>query len=125
MKLFRFGKEGSEKPGVFRNGKHYDASSFGEDFGEEFFAKDGIARLEKFVQSGSLPEVSVSRFGSPIKRPSKIICIGLNYADHAKESNMELPKEPIIFFKSTTALTGPNDNLVIPKNSQQTDWEVE
>lgn len=127
MKLFRYGNEGQEKPGVLLNGKHVDVSSFGEDFGETFFGSDGLSRLYKFVQEriNALPEVKVTRFGSPILRPSKIVCIGLNYADHAKESNMELPKEPIIFFKSTTALTGPNDNLIIPKNSTQTDWEVE
>lgn len=127
MKLFRHGKEGQEKPGVLINGKHVDVSSFGEDFGEQFFGTDGLSRLYKFVKEreSSLPEVKVSRFGSAVVRPSKIVCIGLNYADHAKESNMELPKEPIIFFKSTTALVGPNDNLVIPKNSSQTDWEVE
>ena len=126
MKLFRFGKDGQEKPGVLQNSKHLDVSSFGEDFGEKFFETDGLTRLNKFLQTNSsLPEVTVSRFGSPILRPSKIICIGLNYADHAKESNMELPKEPIVFFKSTTALCGPNDQLVIPKNSSQTDWEVE
>lgn len=126
MKLFRHGSEGQEKPGVVLNGKHVDVSSFGEDFGEQFFEKDGLNRLKTFLQKNtSLPEVKPSRFGSPILRPSKIICIGLNYADHAKESNMELPKEPIVFFKSTTALTGPNDNLIIPKNSSQTDWEVE
>jgi 2-keto-4-pentenoate hydratase/2-oxohepta-3-ene-1,7-dioic acid hydratase in catechol pathway len=125
MKLFRYGTDGQEKPGVLINGKHFDVSSFGEDFGEKFFETDGLNRLNKFVQSGSLKEVSVSRFGSPFTRPSKIICIGLNYADHAKESNMELPKEPIVFFKSTTTLCGPNDNLIIPKSSTQTDWEVE
>lgn len=126
MKLFRFGKEGQEKPGVLVNGKHLDVSSFGEDFGEKFFETDGLNRLNKFLQgNSSLPEVTPARFGSPILRPSKIVCIGLNYADHAKESNMEIPKEPIVFFKSTTALTGPNDNVVIPKNSTQTDWEVE
>lgn len=126
MKLFRFGPEGQEKPGVLVNGKHLDASSFGEDFGEKFFESDGLNRFRKFLETNrSLPEVSVSRFGAPFTRPSKIICIGLNYADHAKESNMELPKEPIVFFKSTTTLCGPNDNLIIPKNSTQTDWEVE
>jgi len=126
MKLFRFGKEGQEKPGVLVNGKHLDVSSFGEDFGEEFFENDGLNRLKTFMdKNASLPSITPDRFGSPIKRPSKIVCIGLNYADHAKESNMEIPKEPIVFFKSTTALTGPNDNLTIPKNSTQTDWEVE
>lgn len=125
MKLFRHGPEGQEKPGVLVNGKHFDVSSFGEDFGEKFFETDGLNRLNKFIQSGTLKEVTVNRFGSAVTRPSKIICIGLNYADHAKESNMELPKEPIVFFKSTTSLCGPNDNLIIPKNSTQTDWEVE
>ncbi|MEI9919507.1 MAG: fumarylacetoacetate hydrolase family protein [Bacteroidota bacterium] len=125
MKLFRYGTEGQEKPGVLINGKHFDVSTFGEDFGEKFFETDGLSRLSNFIQSGTLKEVSVSRFGSAVTRPSKIICIGLNYADHAKESNMDLPKEPIVFFKSTTSLCGPNDNLIIPKNSTQTDWEVE
>jgi len=127
MKLFRFGGEGLEKPGVLINGKHLDLSSFGEDIGESFFESHGLARLEKFIKEkgSSLPEAVIDRFGSAVTRPSKIICIGLNYADHAKESNMELPKEPIVFFKSTTSLCGPNDNLIIPKNSSQTDWEVE
>src|SRR3954469_12464450 len=111
MKLFRFGKEGEEKPGVLLNGKHVDVSSFGEDFGEKFLETNGIERLKTFLQkNSSLPEVKVDRFGSAVTRPSKIICIGLNYADHARESNMELPKEPIVFFKSTTSLCGPNDN---------------
>jgi len=127
MKLFRFGKEGSEKPGVLHNGKHLDVSSFGEDFGEKFLETDGLARLGRFLteKGSSLPEAKIDRYGSAVTRPSKIICIGLNYADHAKESNMELPKEPIVFFKSTTSLCGPNDNLIIPRNSTQTDWEVE
>lgn len=128
MKLFRFGAPDKEKPGVVFNGQHLDVSSFGEDFGENFFGNDGIARLAKWIETNhsKLPVVgSDKRFGAPFQRPSKIVCIGLNYSDHARESNMELPKEPVIFFKSTTALCGPNDNLVIPKNSSQTDWEVE
>lgn len=128
MKLFRFGKSGSEKPGVVHNGKHLDASSFGEDFGEQFLEKDGLSRFKKWLDENAskLPVIEkVERYGAPFTRPSKIVCIGLNYSDHAKESNMELPKEPIIFFKSTTAITGPNDSLIIPKNSTQTDWEVE
>src|SRR5207342_3354047 len=72
------------------------------------------------------PEVPANtRLGAPVKRPSKLICIGLNYSDHAKESNMVLPAEPVVFFKSTTAICGPNDELVIPRNSKKTDWEVE
>lgn len=128
MKLFRFGESGIEKPGVLWHNKKLDASSFGEDFNEDFFEMDGLNRFKKWVDANhtKLPEVAEgTRFGSCIKRPSKIICVGLNYSDHAKESNMEVPKEPILFFKSTTALCGPNDNLIIPRNSKKTDWEVE
>jgi 2,4-diketo-3-deoxy-L-fuconate hydrolase len=128
MKLFRFGEPGIEKPGVLWNNKKLDASSFGEDFNESFFEMDGLNRFKKWIEAnhGKLQEIPDGiRLGSCIPRPSKIICIGLNYSDHAKESNMDLPKEPILFFKSTTALCGPNDNLVIPRNSQKTDWEIE
>jgi 2,4-diketo-3-deoxy-L-fuconate hydrolase len=128
MKLLRFGETGKEKPGVMVNGAIYDVSSFGEDFGESFFGTDGPGRLKAWLDSNlsGLPKVSEStRLGAPFLRPSKIICIGLNYMKHAQESNMPAPKEPIIFFKSTSALTGPNDVLVIPRNSVKTDWEVE
>jgi 2-keto-4-pentenoate hydratase/2-oxohepta-3-ene-1,7-dioic acid hydratase in catechol pathway len=106
----------------------FDVSAFGEDFGEQFFETDGLARLEKWwnANGASAPKLEEgTRLGSPVTRPSKIICIGLNYADHARETNAAIPKEPIVFFKSTTALVGPNDNLVIPRNSVKTDWEVE
>lgn len=128
MKLIRFGLPGAEKPGVVNSEGMFDVSSFGEDFGEKFFETDGLARLEQWwnANSATAPKVAEgTRLGSPIMRPSKIICIGLNYADHAKETNAAIPKEPIVFFKSTTALVGPNDDLVIPKNSVKTDWEVE
>lgn len=127
MKLFRFGEPGQEKPGVVWNGKHLDASAFGEDYGETFFERNGLARLSAWLQTqtATLPEVKGTRFGPCFQRPSKIICIGLNYTKHAFESKMPLPSEPIIFFKSTTALTGPNDGVVIPRNSQKTDYEVE
>ena len=124
----RFGEIGKEKPGVLIKEEIFDVSSFGEDFGEEFFGSTGPVRLAKWLESNlnSLPKVNQpARLGAPFKRPSKIICIGLNYTKHALESNMPLPKEPIIFFKSTTALVGPNDPLVIPRNSAKTDWEVE
>ncbi|MGZ3853205.1 MAG: fumarylacetoacetate hydrolase family protein, partial [Flavisolibacter sp.] len=94
----------------------------------EFFETNGLSRLQNFVDSNKdkLPKLSKDvRLASPIARPSKIVCIGLNYADHAKETNAQVPKEPIIFFKSTTALVGPNDDVIIPKNSTKTDWEVE
>lgn len=126
MKLIRFGANGQEKPGVILNDKKYDVSAFGEDYTEQFFETDGVARLAAFVKDKQLPEVADDvRLGSPIVRPSKIVCIGLNYADHAKETNAPLPPEPVIFMKASTAIVGPNDNIVIPKNSVKTDWEVE
>jgi 2,4-didehydro-3-deoxy-L-rhamnonate hydrolase len=128
MKLIRFGEVNKEKTGIILNDKYYDTSSFGEDYNERFFESDGLNRLQKFIESNKekLPGVSKDiRLGSPVARPSKIICIGLNYADHAKEANANIPVEPIIFLKSTTALCGPNDNIIIPKNSKKTDWEVE
>jgi len=128
MKLLRFGEAGNEKPGILLGGKKVDASSFGEDYGEAFFETDGLPRLQTWLTKNqtSLPLISEgTRIASCIQRPSKIICVGLNYTKHALESKMAIPKEPIIFFKSTTALCGPNDNLIIPRNSSKTDWEVE
>ena len=128
MKLLRFGEPGKELPGVLINNEILDVSDFGEDFGENFLGSNGIDRLATWVEDNgkNLPRVKDKvRLGSPFTRPSKIICVGLNYAKHAMESNMPLPKEPILFFKSTTALCGPNDDLIIPRNSVKTDWEVE
>jgi 2,4-didehydro-3-deoxy-L-rhamnonate hydrolase len=129
MKLFRFGTLGQEKPGVLTpDGRKIDVSAFGEDFGEAFLGTNGLERLATWLETNAAtcPEVADSeRIGSCVTRPSKIICIGLNYAKHAQETNAPLPKEPIIFFKATTALCGPNDNVIIPKNSVKTDWEVE
>jgi 2,4-didehydro-3-deoxy-L-rhamnonate hydrolase len=127
MKLLRFGPLGKEKPGVLVGDDILDVSSFGEDFGEAFFGNDGLTRLSQWLEKNpSLPKVDPTvRLGTPFTRPSKIICIGLNYSDHAKETGAQLPTEPIIFFKATSALTGPNDQLVIPRDSVKTDWEVE
>ncbi|MHC0446987.1 fumarylacetoacetate hydrolase family protein [Flavobacterium sp. 3-218] len=127
MKLIRFGEIGKEKPGVIIGEKRYDVSSIVTDFNESFFEENGLEKLQKALENNpSLPEVDASvRLGSPVARPSKIICIGLNYIDHCKETNAPIPTEPIIFFKSTTSLCGPDDDLVIPKNSEKTDWEVE
>lgn len=129
MKLFRFGSFEQEKPGIILpNGRKIDVSAFGEDFNEAFFTNDGLNRLGDWLKThaDACPEVSDSiRLGSCIARPSKIVCIGLNYAKHAAESGMDLPKEPVVFFKSTTALCGPYDNVIIPRNSVKTDWEVE
>ncbi|ATL49479.1 ureidoglycolate lyase [Chitinophaga caeni] len=128
MKLTRFGTPGSEKPAVVTGAGTFDVSAFGEDFGERFFETAGLERLAGWWEQNksSCPAVPAdARIGSPIQRPSKIVCIGLNYADHAKETNAAIPKEPIVFFKSTSSLVGPNDALVIPKGSEKTDWEVE
>jgi 2,4-didehydro-3-deoxy-L-rhamnonate hydrolase len=129
MKLIRFGKSGQEKPGVeLPDGKRIDTSAFGEDYTEQFLTNDGIARLATWLKTNqsACPAVDpAERLGAPLARPSKIVCIGLNYVDHAKETNAAIPAEPIVFFKSTTAMCGPNDQLVIPKNSTKTDWEVE
>ena len=127
MKLIRFGTAGKEKPGVIINEKRYDVSSIVSDYNESFFENDGLETLKKALQSNPvLPEVDENiRLGSPVARPSKIICIGLNYVDHCRETNAPIPAEPIIFFKSTTSLCGPDDDLIIPKNSTKTDWEIE
>lgn len=128
MKLIRYGESGKEKIGVQIEDRNYDVSAFGGDYNEEFFADNGLARLEEFVKAneGKLIEIPAdARLGAPFVRPSKIVCIGLNYKDHAEETGAKIPAEPIIFMKSTTALVGPNDQVMIPKNSVKTDWEVE
>lgn len=129
MKLIRFGEVGSEKPGVqLSNGNKIDVSNFGEDYTEQFFQNDGIERLEAWLEINQSKCDIISnnvRLGSPICRPSKIVCIGLNYAKHAAEAGMKIPNEPVLFFKSTTAIVGPNDDVIIPKGSTKTDWEVE
>lgn len=127
MKILRFGEPGKEKPAVLVNDRILDISAFGEDIGERFFETDGIVRLQSWLKENhQLPEVDLNvRIGCPFTRPSKIVCIGLNYSDHAKETGAKAPEEPIIFFKATSALCGPNDNVVIPRNSTKTDWEVE
>ena len=127
MKLIRFGNEGHEKPGIIVNDTWYDVSGVVTDYNEAFFANNDIKKLQDAVAAGtSFPVVEPTiRLGSVVARPSKIVCIGLNYVDHCLETNAPIPTEPVLFFKSTTALCGPNDNVVIPKNSVKTDWEVE
>lgn len=129
MKLIRFGNPNQEKPGlILEDGRRIDASAFGQDYNEEFLGGDGLERLAAWAAANAATAPTVdpaTRLGPCIARPSKIVCIGLNYADHAKESGMEPPKEPIIFFKATSSLCGPNDAIMIPRNSQKTDWEVE
>ena len=124
MKLIRWMNGNKPATGIILNNEYFDTSSFGEDYNEVFFENEGLDRLQKFVESNKdgLPKLSQDiHLASPIARPSKIVCIGLNYADHAKETNAQIPKEPIIFFKSTTALIGPNDDVIIPKNSKKTE----
>ncbi len=129
MKLIRFGDHGKEKPGLLlKDGSRIDASAFGADYDEKFFADGGLSKLDSWlrINSAVAPRIPLSvRLGSPICRPSKIVCIGLNYRDHAAETKAETPKEPVLFFKATTSLVGPNDDLVIPKNATKVDWEVE
>ena len=129
MKLFRFGPVGEEYPGlVSSDGRWVDVSAFGEDYTEAFFATDGLVRLADWfaAHQAECPEVQADvRLGSCIARPSKLICIGLNYARHAAESGMAPPAEPVVFFKATSALCGPNDPVIIPRDSEKTDWEVE
>lgn len=126
MQLVRIGEFEKEKPALLINGKYFDVSEHVVDYNEAFFAANGLAQLANLVLTQDLPEISnPSRMGSCVARPSKIICVGLNYADHARETGAEIPTEPILFFKSTTALSGPNDQVIIPKGSTKTDWEVE
>ncbi len=129
MKLIRFGARDNEKPGVeLENGTWIDVSGFGEDYSENFFATDGIKRLQDWIVDNlsACPEIDKgTRLGSPLCRPSKIVCVGLNYAKHAEESGMAIPTEPVLFFKATSAIVGPNDDIIIPRGSQKTDWEVE
>ena len=129
MKLIRFGPKGAEKPGIeTTNGSRYDVSAFCNDYDQDFFASEGPSRLSQWVarQGEALATVAAGeRLGPPIANPSKIICVGLNYAKHALESKMARPEEPVLFFKSTTAITGPFDPIVIPPGSTKTDWEVE
>lgn len=129
MKLIRFGEIGKEKPGVqLENGTLLDVSAFGRDYNEDFFGTDGLDQLKKWLSENesNCPKVDSSvRLGAPLVRPSKIVCVGLNYAKHAAESGMAVPKEPVLFFKATSAIVGPNDDVIIPKGSEKTDWEVE
>ncbi len=128
MRLIRFGKKGFEKPGIEINGKRLDCSGHFQDWNHEFFQDNGISKLKKLYNEigETLPEVeSLIRIGSPIARPGMIMCIGLNYSDHAAEAGMPIPEEPILFMKATNTLSGPNDDVAIPPKSTKTDWEVE
>ena len=129
MKLIRKGQPGEELPGlILKDGREVETSGFGEDYDEVFFETDGLERLQEWVKENEndlpiFPEDE--RYGAPIARPSKIVCIGLNFDDHAAESGMDIPEEPVLFFKASSAFCGPNDDLVLPRGGDKTDWEVE
>jgi len=128
MKLIRFGEKGSEKPGILHNGNRYDCSSLFEDWNHSFFYNTGLRKLAAIPEAEikKLPKIHENvRWASCIARPSTIFCIGLNYADHAKEAGMELPKEPILFSKAASAFTGPHDDVAIPRSATKVDYEVE
>lgn len=126
MKLIRYGNPGEEKPGILIDGKRYDVSELIDDYDVTFFGSTALADLQERIDQSSLKEVdSGIRWGTPLARPGKLVCIGLNYADHAAESGMEKPAEPVIFFKATSSIVGPYDDVTIPKGSEKTDWEVE
>jgi 2,4-didehydro-3-deoxy-L-rhamnonate hydrolase len=128
VKLMRCGESGFELPCVLVGGVRRDVSAFCRDYDEDFFGTGGIARLADWLDdhAASCPVVDDDvRVGPCVARPSKIVCVGMNYAKHARESGSEPPKEPVLFFKATTAVTGPNDPLVIPRGSVKTDYEVE
>ena len=129
MKLIRFGEINNEKPGVLLpDGIKIDVSKFVKDYDEHFFGNQGIEKLNNWLGNNhdSCPVVENDvRLGPPLLRPSKIVCVGLNYSKHAKESGMDVPEEPVLFFKASSAIIGPYDSIIIPKGSEKSDWEVE
>jgi len=129
MRLIRFGPQGKEKPGVLLDGKRRDLSAYFQDWNPTFFAESGLERLSAFLEADTaklLPEVNENdRWGAPAARPGKIVCVGLNYSDHAQEAGMPVPTEPVLFLKAANTVVGPFDDILIPRNSMKTDWEVE
>lgn len=128
MKLFRYGPAGHEQPGILWQGQHCSLAHIVPDFNEAFFADGGLQRLHSWLQqhgSSLAPLPADTRIGPCVARPSKLVCIGLNYADHAAETGAAIPAEPVVFMKSTTAIIGPYDEVMLPKDSEKSDWEVE
>lgn len=128
MKLIRFGERGAEKPGILTaSGQRKDCSDHFSDWDHAFFQAGGLTKLAELVKRESeLPDVPQDvRWAACVARPWKVICIGLNYSDHAAESGMSVPTEPIVFMKTTNTVVGPYDEIVIPRGSEKTDWEVE
>lgn len=127
MKLIRFGPRDQEKPGVLIDGKRKDLSKYFTDWDRAFFRQHGLSEIEDVIsKEKNFPDVPENvRWGACVARPGKVICIGLNYSDHAKESGMTIPAEPIVFQKGSNTVVGPYDNVIIPRKSTKTDWEVE
>ena len=129
MKLIRFGERGGEKPGILDSqGNRRDCSAHFSDWNHDFLQNDGLNSLAELLRSDEcqLPLVDVQvRWAAPVARPGKVICIGLNYSDHAAESGMPIPSEPIVFMKGSNTVIGPYDSILIPRQSKKTDWEVE
>jgi 2-keto-4-pentenoate hydratase/2-oxohepta-3-ene-1,7-dioic acid hydratase in catechol pathway len=127
MRLLRIGEPGAERPAVERDGRWFDARSVTDDFDGEFFAGGGVERLGAALAAGELPEVSRDgvRIGAPVARPGKVVCIGLNYRDHAEETGAAVPDEPVVFMKDPSTVIGPYDEVLVPRGSAKTDWEVE
>jgi 2-keto-4-pentenoate hydratase/2-oxohepta-3-ene-1,7-dioic acid hydratase in catechol pathway len=127
MRLLRIGEPGAERPAVERDGRWFDARSVTDDFDGEFFAGGGVERLGAALAAGELPEVSRDgvRIGAPVARPGKVVCIGLNYRDHAEETGAAVPDEPVVFMKDPSTVIGPYDQVLVPRGSAKTDWEVE
>jgi 2-keto-4-pentenoate hydratase/2-oxohepta-3-ene-1,7-dioic acid hydratase in catechol pathway len=127
MRLLRIGEPGTERPAVERDDVWFDAGSVTTDYDGHFFAGGGVGRLRAALDAGELPELSRdgTRIGAPIARPGKVVCIGLNYSDHAAETGAAVPSEPVVFMKDASTVIGPYDEVLVPRGSQKTDWEVE
>ncbi|MGJ8721050.1 MAG: fumarylacetoacetate hydrolase family protein [Salinibacterium amurskyense] len=127
MRFARLGPVGSEIPVALHNGEAFDLRSIAADINGAFFAADGVAAAKAALAAGTLPAVATEgvRVGAPIVRPGKIVCVGLNYSDHAEETGATLPDEPVIFMKDPSTMVGPFDDVFIPRTSEKTDWEVE
>jgi 2-keto-4-pentenoate hydratase/2-oxohepta-3-ene-1,7-dioic acid hydratase in catechol pathway len=125
MRLIRFGPQGREKPGVLLDGERRDLAAYFQDWNWAFFAELRLEEVSAFLRTNEarrLPQVSESeRWASPVARPGKIVCGGLNFSDHAKESGMPVPTEPVLFLKAANTVVGPYDEILIPRNSQKTD----
>ena len=129
MKLIRFGEDGREEPGVvLDDGRRIDASGEFLDYDEAFFAMGGLESLSEWISEGCPGGMEIdreTRIGAPVARPSKIVCVGQNYLKHAKEMGGDIPSEPVLFMKSTSAWSGPNDDVLIPRGAKKLDYEVE